>query len=496
MNVRALQLGSIDYSQQYKMDSNVEWNYEPELDVNDLEYDIAFICRTLTDQEVDILTRMVRAHCLFILEDVKMNDKLNFLMKSRCGRKIADTDIETFLQTKLRDYYTVPYGEKFDPHSLTPAPDFHGKVYWHGYTEAVFEGNFGDKMKQAVLWRGNIPVEKDQAIDFWLEYETTGSVEIELQIVQFLNGSVSVIQNTWKFNEEDLKQPVTIDNDKESGPVFVWINAKGQGTLKIVSLHDRYSRHDAGAFLPGSRRIVTDNREEIFAYMDPGDLKPPLCVYFSGYKTMEGFEGYRMMRRKGCPFILISEPRLEGGAFYLGSQEYENKIKEVIEGYMTELDFTNNDVVFSGLSMGTFGAVYYGTMIRPAYIIVGKPVLSLGNMTAAERIDRPGVFPTAFDLMWKQYQSLDKEAIEKLNRHFWDKFDQTDWSDRTFCVAYMLEDDYDNGAYQNLLSHIKGSNAKVIGKGLHGRHNDDTSGIVSWFIRQYDRVLRDEYNRE
>ena len=30
-------------------------------------------------------------------------------------------------------------------------------------------------------------------------------------------------------------------------------------------------------------------------YFNPGDLKPPLAVYFSGYRSAEGFEGRGMM---------------------------------------------------------------------------------------------------------------------------------------------------------------------------------------------------------
>ena len=156
-----------------------------------------------------------------------------------------------------------------------------------------------------------------------------------------------------------------------------------------------------------------------------------------------------MMRAMGCPFMLISDSRLEGGAFYIGSPEYEKLLKNSITDFMDELGFSNDQVIFSGLSMGTYGALYYGTMILPSYIIVGKPLASLGNMAKAERINRPGGFPTSLDLMWKQYHSLDGGAVEKLNMRFWEKFDATDWSDRTFCVAYMIEDDYDSDAYIN-----------------------------------------------
>jgi accessory secretory protein Asp2 len=495
VSIRALQLGGSDYSGLVELGEDVEWRFEPALEDDDPEYDIAFVARALAALEVAYLARHVRAYCLFVSDGISLDARMARLMRSRMGRWYAEADVPRFLRADLRNYFSRPYGEKYDPHAMAISPNFHGSVRWNGYTEAVLQGSFGESMQQVAFWRGNVPVEQGQAIDLWLEYEKDGDVQIELQVVQFPRGSVSVIQNVWRFSEEDLRQPVTIDNDKLPGPVFVTLNARGQGTLRIRALHDRHSRRGVGAFVPGGRRWVTSDREELFTYFDPGDLRPPLCVYFSGYKTMEGFEGYHMMRRMGCPFLLVSDARLEGGAFYLGSEEYEGLVCRAIGEALGELGFTEGQTVLSGLSMGTFGALYYGTMVRSGDVIVGKPLLSLGNVAKNERLQRPGVFPTSLDLLWKECGSLGESAVDRLNSRFWDRFDQTDWSGRTIYAAYMIEDDYDHDAYQQLLSHVSGNGAKVIGKGLHGRHNDDTRGIVGWFVAQYRRVLCQEYGR-
>lgn len=47
-------------------------------------------------------------------------------------------------------------------------------------------------------------------------------------------------------------------------------------------------------------------------------------------------------------------PRIEGGAFYLGSEDYENGIKDVIQGALDYLGFTHDQLILSGLSMGSF----------------------------------------------------------------------------------------------------------------------------------------------
>ncbi len=200
-----------------------------------------------------------------------------------------------------------------------------------------------------------------------------------LEIVQFANGSISEIIAHWKFDEIDLQQVVQIES-AGTGSAFISVSAKGEGELRLIALHQRNSRGSHGFFLPGGERYVTSDREEAFCYFEPGDMKPPFCVYFSGYKTLQGFEGYYMMKGMGCPFLLIAEPRLEGGAFYMGSEEYENIYVRMIRKYMKELGFTRNQVVLSGLSMGTYGALYYGCDIRPYAIILGKPLASIGDV--------------------------------------------------------------------------------------------------------------------
>ena len=66
---------------------------------------------------------------------------------------------------------------------------------------------------------------------------------------------------------------------------------------------------------------------------------------------------------------------------------------------------------------------------------------------------------------------------------------------KPFIVSYMLEDDYDMTAYNRLISHIDDVGVEVIGKGVHGRHNDDTYSIVAWFKNQYDDILKSDFNR-
>lgn len=489
-------MGNEDLSLRLHIPDYVEWN-----NINDLKeaiergYDVCVLNRCINEKEARILLKKIRAYTLFLLDDVQVDQWTTWICTSRRARVLDIQTLQEFINEDIHLFYSYTYGEKYDPHSLSISQSFKGSVFWNGFSGVELDGDYGDDFYQVSYWRYNIPLFKGQILDLWLEYEKDESVSIALKIEQFEGGSLSALQNRWIFSEEDLESVVCITNKKMDGPVFVSLLAKGKGKLKIVGLHDRHSRKEYGSFLPGGIRKVTSKREEVFMYFDPGDMKPPLNVYFSGYKTQEGFEGFYMMRNMGSPFLLISESRLEGGAFYLGDKEYENLIVFGIQDCLKQLGFDNSQLILSGLSMGTFGALYNGCKLRPHAILLGKPLTSLGDMANNERISRPGGFPTSLDVLVKNYGNMSEKSIDALNHRLWDLFDQTDWSQTKFIVSYMLEDDYDMTAYDRLISHIDDIGVEIIGKGVHGRHNDDTYSIVAWFKNQYEGILKSDFGR-
>ncbi len=494
--IRVLQLGTENWKTKYELPDYVRLEYtEVFRNVPRTPYDIVFVDRELLDVELPLLHQATKAYTLFVTDKEVWNDGMQYYYDCKKGKRLLTEHIQSFLLHEVRNYFPKPYGEKFRSSSVAVAQGFSGNVSWDGNYSVNLEGDYGEEFSQIAYWRNNIPVFENQAIEFWLEYKKDPEVEIALAITQFRNGSVSMEQQQWYFTEKELEDVVVIDNSMESGPIFISLLAKGKGKLQIMALHDRYSRRGHGTFLPGGQRYVTSEREEIFYYFDPGDLKPPLNVYFSGYKTLQGFEGYYMMRKMGCPFLLIAEPRLEGGSFYMGSEEFETALKEILEKHRKELKFTREQVILSGLSMGTYGALYYGCDIRPHAMILGKPLASIGDVAENERLHRPGGFPTSLDVLQYLTGDTDAESVKKLNDRFWNKFEATDWGKSKFVVSYMIEDDYDSTAYNELISHVKTEGVQVYGKGIHGRHNDATGPIAGWFKSQYDKILREDFNR-
>ncbi len=495
-DIRILQLGEEDWGLSYQIPGGIRIYHEkPELRRAGDAFELVFWDREPREQELENLRNVTKAYTLYLVEGVQLGEKAEELFQCKKGKKIAREQIQQFLLQEARNYYPAPYGEKFKPSQVSISKNFKGEIKWNGNYSVSLTGDFGEELEQAAFWRNNIPVFSGQAIDLWLEYKKSEDVRISMKITQFRAGALAEVQNNWEFTQEELENIVTIDNQKKDGPIFVSINACGKGNLQIIGLHDRYSRRGHGYFLPGGERVVTSDREEIFYYFDPGDRKPPLNVYFSGYKTREGFEGYNMMRRMGCPFLLISESRLEGGSFYMGSPEYEAQLVGILRKHMEELGFGADEVVLSGLSMGTFGALYYGCDISPHAMLLGKPLASIGDVAANERLNRPGGFPTSLDVLCYIQKGMDAECIDRLNHRFWDKFDQADWHASKFIVSYMIEDDYDRTAYQQLISHLQSGGVQVYGKGIHGRHNDDTGAIVKWFSSQYYKILAEDFHR-
>lgn len=250
-----------------------------------------------------------------------------------------------------------------------------------------------------------------------------------------------------------------------------------------------------GRFVLGGERYSDEKKQEFIYYFHPGDMKPPMNVYFSGFRTAEGFEGYGIMKSLKGPFMLIGDPRLEGGGFYIGSPELEAKIVEVIQESLDYLGFEKKDLILSGLSMGTFGALYYASDFDPYAVVIGKPFTNVGDTVAAMKLKRPDEFETSADVLRNVTGGAAEQNIQALNQRFWDKFGQSNFERTTFAIAYMENDDYDGTATAKLIEALSDKGGHIYAKGYEGRHNDNSRAINKWFMRQYVQLLEDGYGR-
>ena len=438
----------------------------------------------------------IEPYTLLYSQDFKTADSiiLDFL-KKRCAQSVDFSDPQRLLNDLSTSLFSGGYGDKLFPASIQIHPSFDGSISYQGFEHVILEGDFGKEFSQLAYWGFNFIVRKNSAIELWLEYEKEGDCELRFVVRKVWAGSVDDFFEEEIYSEDDLQQAIVVDNKEEDFFIMLSVDVCGHGSLKLGNLHQRWSRKQFGKFFHGGNILHDSKRDEINYFFYPGDFRPPLVVYFSGYRMAEGFEGYFMIKNLGCPFLLFSDPRLEGGAFYLGSAELEGKIKDTIQYYLDYLGLTSKDLILSGLSMGTFPSLYYGSTFEPRAIIVGKPLANIGTIAKRGRLEAPGVFRTSFDVLSHQMGGVSQEHMLELDQRFWKVFKQADFSKTTVCLSYMKDEDFDSKAYEQLINHLCNIGVKVLSKGTSGRHNDDTNTNIAWFLHFYRMVLNSNFGR-
>ena len=411
--------------------------------------------------------------------------------------------IVEWLQTRLfEDQGGGKTGVKHDPSMFEPAPGYRGSLEFNGFVSVELEADFGNEYRPVGTYRWGSYIDPGKLIKIWPEYSHSAGVALRMVVYESPVGDPYNFTKRWAFDEEQMVDQVVVPGAKAKGTLCVTFEAKGQGWLSLGNVHFRWSRYEMGEFLPGGGRIVDHDRREVNYYFNPGDLKPPLNVYFSGYRTAEGFEAFYMMRSFGAPFLLFADPRLEGTGFYLGSPEFEAQIKDRIKQTLDWLGFDHHQLNTSGLSAGTFGALYYGSQLGAHSIIIGKPLANLGDVAQKEQSVRYGGFPTSLDVAnlhtSREVQRAGRKAIVKaMNQRFWQVFDQADLDETQLMLTYMRQDDYDDKTYHDMLAHLAttGKHPYLISRGLNGHHNDGAAETVIWFKKQYLTMMERDFNR-
>lgn len=503
---KILQIGIDNWAHHYEIPENMDWYYfcpNSPLALRkmmEMESITSFHIILIEDAQylADLLPFIhhIEPYTLFYNKEFKPTDlAILDLLKTRCAQAIDFSDPQQLVNDLSTSLFGGGYGDKLFPSTIQIHSSFRGTISYQGLDDVSLEGNFGDDFQQIAYWPDNFIVYKNLPIELWLEFEKQGNCEFRFVIRKIWSGGVDNFFEEEVYSEVDLQKAIVVDSKEEDFFITVSVEARGRGSLKLGNLHQRWSRKQFGKFFLGGNILHDKIRDEINYFFHPGDFKPPLAVYFAGYRPAEGFEGYRMMKNLGCPFLLFSDPRLEGGAFYLGSEELEEKIKDTIRYYLQYLGLTHKDLILSGLSMGTFPALYYGAFFEPRAVIVGKPLANLGTIARRGRLDAPGVFNTSFDVLKHQTGGVSYQHMDDLDRRFWNVFKKADFTQTTFGLSYMKDEDMDSRAYDQLVEHLCYTGAKILSKGTSGRHNDDTATNVAWFLHFYSMVLDSEFGR-
>lgn len=404
--MRVLQIGRDDWSAALHLPAGVDWSF---VDADDAaSFDADLVGRTdvtVVDAlagpgNLAALDRVITPYTLLVARHLR--DGFDESGRAFLARKAAVfedvVDRQALVDSLPRRFFARQFGQKLEVRRALVSPFHHGDHAYEGSACLTVPIAGQEELRQLVTWKENIAYDAARPLELWPEFVADPGCEVELVLQLIQSGTPDVIVFHRRYTQEQLAEPILVD-DPTSGYLVCSIFARGTGTVNVGPIHYRHSRLGSGHFLPGGRRIVDSRREELFTYFHPGNLTPPFNVYFAGYRPAEGFEGFFMMAGLGQPFLLVTDPRLEGGRFYLGSEELEGKLMEVIRGHVRDLGFTEEDVIFSGLSMGSFGALYYGSQLRSHAIVAGKPIIDLGYVAERGRLVRPREFFTVFDLV-------------------------------------------------------------------------------------------------
>ncbi len=145
--------------------------------------------------------------------------------------------------------------------------------------------------------------------------------------------------------------------------------------------------------------------------------------------------------------------------------------------------------------MGSFAALYYGATYSPHAILVGKPLVNLGDIAANLKFKRPDDFATSLDMMQLIVNQVSSTGVDLFNQRFWSSFKKANLANTTLAFAYMRDDDYDQLAYSKILESLYNYPVRIISSSRPGRHNDATAPIVEWFVTQYREIMERDFGR-
>ncbi|WP_373842069.1 accessory Sec system protein Asp2 [Limosilactobacillus sp.] len=345
-------------------------------------------------------------------------------------------------------------------------------------------------------YRQALYVDPHRQLKLWLEAQHDSSVAVRL-VAYPLDNNDQGKYYYFPVNAEDRELVVPTPITTNPQFITIGVQARGHGHLKLGMFHYRWARYGAGEYIAGGHRLINPaNNEEVAYYFNPGDMKPPLNVYFAGARSMEGFEAYPLFRNLHAPSLLFTDPRLEVGQFYTGDY-IEAGVRRVIRQTLIKLGFTTADLITAGTSMGSYAALRFGAQLGAHGIFVRKEIANLGYVASRSRFDRPDEFEAAFDIDAQLIDHQSPTTLKQLDRQFWMDLNATDLSKTRLFMVYMKNDDYDNHAIHDLLkSPAIAQSRQFVYQGYRGHHNDETEDVINWFVFRIRQMMRTDFGRK
>lgn len=511
--ITCLQVGNVNWAEKYSIPEQVEWLFLDNQVANDIiinqkkqssskksqiKYNVLLL--TQADQLTsyrELIDMMDYYQILYDPSQVQADKTLQLTLEKKLSQPVNLQNPGKIIEDIGMYFYKGQYGHRLSPQHLTISSRLPGTYWRNGKHQFVFEGEYGQEWLSLVSYRETLHglIDTKKKVRLFLEYEKTDSIQIKLVINRFniYSGAVGTQEI---FNEEQLRESVEYGPCEDGEVINYNLFIKGTGKITIGNIQIRYSRGKYGEFTLGGKRYVDDYGHELISYFNPADFQPPLCVYFGGYRTAGGFEGYQMMKNMGCPFLLFEDSNAEGGGFYRGSEMFEQQVVQQIQAALDFLGFTNKELVLSGLSMGTHAAMYYGTFLAPNSVIVCKPIANFQTIIDNSQLKGVGVFPTSFDVTKLIMKHKGFQSVSEIDQEFWRKFQESQLKDTQFYVTYMKNEEYDDQAFEQLIEYNMNNQRIIYAKGIPGRHNDYQDLSLSSYLYHYDQLLKKQFNRQ
>lgn len=311
----------------------------------------------LTKENIEYLQELPANQIIFD-QTISITDvQLQQLFKLKNAQFVDSTDSADLADELRRHFFGRQLGYKFDMDAIEISPEFDGAVEQVGHNYLQIDAEESKDWMETLNWRLAIPVAKLTDWDVWVENQPLNKdtdVDFQIRLIEPESGKVYYQKS---IGITELSKRHTVSTNEKGAFISVKLRLKGKNpSIKIGNVHLRQSRSGRGEMMIGGD-YISDKQNlggQVLYYFDPGDMKPPLNVYFSGFRPAEGYEGIFMMRELQAPTLIFSDPRLLGGAFYLGSDQFEKELVDVIKKTTQKLGFKQNEVILSGLSMGTF----------------------------------------------------------------------------------------------------------------------------------------------
>lgn len=438
------------------------------------------------------------ANAVLYDEHSTLSNQILPLVKLKNAQPLDFSNLGRLAHVIHYDYFPGQWAFKLAYDTLRFAPDFHGEVIENAGASTEIRGDFGEQWTALATWVQMTWSYGDWYETFYPECTSDEGVDVRflVRIIEIESGRL-IASKILAADRFQAGLPFYVG--EKSANIMVSVQARGSGTITLGRMHVNRTREDYGHLFVGGQQIFEPQElaQGVSTYFDAGDMKPPLMVYFSGYHIAEVFEGNFMMRSFRAPYLLITDNRLGGGAFYFGTKKLEQQITDVIRKTLKRLGFGGHDLVLTGLSMGTTGALYYGAELLPKAIIIGKPLPEVGTIAQYGRLGRPDEFEVVNDMLMLLQGSNEEEALTAQNDHFWRQFSQADFGQTVLGIAYMREDDYQPDGFDHIYQELSKQNSRVqlLHKGISGRHNDNSPAITRWFVQITQFVLQRYFKR-